>query len=119
MLDIEYNPSSSGGECYGLSTSSMVTWISDFVDAYHSSEGVYPMIYSTNDWWSTCTGNSDYFSNKRPLVLAWLGASSPGTIPGGGGYETISQNADSYAYGGDSDVFNGALEDLQRLATQG
>ncbi|KAI4157635.1 MAG: hypothetical protein LQ342_008119 [Letrouitia transgressa] len=114
MLDIEYNPS--GATCYGLSASSMVSWISDFVSTYHSKTGRYPLIYSTNDWWTTCTGNSKSFSTTCPLVLARYG-SSPGTIPGGWPFQTIWQNADSYTYGGDSDKFNGDLTQLKKLAT--
>lgn len=113
MLDIEYNPN--GATCYGLSASQMVSWIHDFVNTYYASEGVYPMIYTTNDWWTTCTGDSTAFSTTCPLVLARY-ASSPGTIPGGWGYQTIWQNTDSYAYGGDSDVFNGALSQLKAIA---
>ena len=33
-LDIEYNPN--GSTCYGLSASSMVSWISDFSNTYHA-----------------------------------------------------------------------------------
>lgn len=113
MLDIEYNPS--GDTCYGLSASSMVSWIASFVDTYHSAAGVYPMIYSTADWWSQCTGNSNAFSSECPLVLADYN-SSPGTIPGGWPYQTIWQNSDSYTYGGDSDIFNGDLTQLQAIA---
>lgn len=115
MLDIEYNPSGSN-ECYGLSQSSMVSWIKDFVDTYHSATGRYPMIYSTADWWTTCTGNSKEFSSTCPLVLARYG-SSPGTIPGGWSTETIWQNSDHYTYGGDSDIFNGDESRLKVLAT--
>ncbi|KAH8703118.1 glycoside hydrolase family 25 protein [Talaromyces proteolyticus] len=114
MLDIEYAPS--GNECYGLSASDMVSWITDFVNTYESATGRYPMIYSTNDWWSTCTGNSDAFSSNSPLVLADYN-SSPGTIPGGWPYQTIWQNSDSYAYGGDSDVFNGDETALKKIAS--
>lgn len=46
MLDIEYNPSSSGGTCYGLSASAMVNWISDFLNTYHSATGRWPLIYT-------------------------------------------------------------------------
>lgn len=113
MLDIEYNPS--GATCYGLSAASMVSWISDFVSTYHTKTGRYPLIYSTNDWWTTCTGNTSKFSSTCPLVLARYG-SSPGTIPGGWPFQTIWQNADSYTYGGDSDKFNGDLAGLQKLA---
>jgi hypothetical protein len=49
--DLEYNPS--GATCYGLSTTSMVNWITDFVNTYRAATGRYPMIYTTNDWWTT------------------------------------------------------------------
>jgi len=74
------------------------------------------MIYTTNDWWTTCTGNSKAFSSTCPLVLARYG-SSVGTIPGGWGYQTIWQYSDSYTYGGDADTFNGELSNLKKLAT--
>ena len=113
MLDIEYNPS--GATCYGLSHASMVAWVKDFSNTYHAKTGVYPMIYSTADWWNQCTGNSAEFHTTNPLVLARYG-SSPGTIPGGWPFETIWQNADSYKYGGDSDIFNGSLDQLKKIA---
>lgn len=79
MVDLEAGPDS---KCYGLSTSSMVSWIQDFSDQYHSSSGRYPLIYANRDWWTTCTGDSSAFSSTSPLVLAsWN--DSPGTIPGG------------------------------------
>lgn len=115
MLDIEYNPS--GATCYGLSASAMVSWIRSFVDTYHGATGRWPMIYSTNDWWRTCTGNSAAFSTTCPLVLARYSSSGPGTIPGGWPYQTIWQNSDSYAYGGDSDIFNGGITNLKKLAS--
>ncbi|KAH6634915.1 glycoside hydrolase family 25 protein [Chaetomium sp. MPI-SDFR-AT-0129] len=112
MLDLE---SSSSSQCWGLSAASMVSWIKAFSDRYHSRLGVYPLIYTNPSWWSACTGNSNAFVSTNPLVLARY-ASSPGTIPGGWPYQTIWQNSDSYAYGGDSEIFNGDLAGLQRLA---
>lgn len=91
MLDIEYGANS---ECYGLSQSAMVAWIKDFVNEYHALTTRWPMIYTTNDWWTTCTGNSNAFSSTCPLVLARY-ASSPGTIPGGWPYQTIWQFNDA------------------------
>lgn len=116
MLDIEYNPY--GSECYDLSQSDMVSWIQDFVDTYNSAVGRPPMIYSTADWWSTCTGDSTAFSQDCPLVLARY-ASSPGSIPGGWPFESFWQNSDSYAYGGDSDLWNGSEANLQTFAKGG
>lgn len=114
MLDIEYNPSG-GNTCYGLGHTSMIHWIREFVDTYHSTTGVYPMIYTTAGWWKTCTGNSHAFHDQCPLVLARY-ASSPGAIPGGWPFETIWQNSNQYAHGGDSDIFNGSLEQLKKIA---
>ncbi|KAK3497512.1 N,O-diacetylmuramidase [Neurospora hispaniola] len=113
MIDLE---SVSGkATCYGLSTSAMVSWIKSFSDRYHSKTGRYPMIYTNYSWWSKCTGNSKSFATTNPLVLArW--SSSVGTIPGGWSYQTIWQNADTYTYGGDSDIFNGSLDRLKALA---
>jgi GH25 family lysozyme M1 (1,4-beta-N-acetylmuramidase) len=116
-LDIEYNPY--GAECYGLSQSSMVSWIWDFVNEYAAKEGVYPVIYSTTDWWSTCTGNYSGFAAYDPLWIANYSASGGGTLPDGWGYYTFWQYADSGSQPGDQDVFNGAYSQLQVLADKG
>jgi GH25 family lysozyme M1 (1,4-beta-N-acetylmuramidase) len=116
-LDIEYNPY--GAECYGLSQSSMVSWVKSFVNEYAAKEHVYPVIYSTTDWWSTCTGNSSAFSSQDPLWVANYSASGGGTLPNGWGYYTFWQYADSGSLPGDQDVFNGALSQLKTLATKG
>ncbi|QIW99810.1 hypothetical protein AMS68_005328 [Peltaster fructicola] len=115
MLDLENNPGS-GGQCYGLSQASMVQWVSDFIETYGATTGRYPMIYTTNNWWRTCTGNTGAFNQKSPLVLARY-SSSAGTVPGGWPYHTIWQNSANYAYGGDSDFFNGDENGLARLAS--
>ncbi|KAI0350891.1 glycoside hydrolase family 25 protein [Trametes cingulata] len=112
-LDIEYNPN--GAECYGLSASAMVSWIKDFSNTYHSETGVYPVIYTTTDWWKTCTGNSAAFASTNPLWLARY-ASSVGTLPAGWSYETFWQYADSGPNPGDQDEFNGSMQGLKNLA---
>lgn len=114
MLDLEYNPS--GDTCYGLSDSEMVAWIQDFVDTYRGETGRYPMLYTTADWWKTCTGDSSAFASTCPLVLARY-SSSPGSAPGGWPYHTIWQNSNKYAFGGDSDIFNGDEDGLKKLAS--
>jgi GH25 family lysozyme M1 (1,4-beta-N-acetylmuramidase) len=116
-LDIEYNPY--GSECYNLTQSQMVSWIWDFVNEYAFREGVYPVIYSTTDWWSTCTGNNSGFGAYDPLWVANYSASGGGTLPAGWGFYTFWQYADSGSLPGDQDVFNGALTQLQILATKG
>ena len=116
-LDIEYNPY--GDECYDLSQSAMVGWISDFVNEYASREGVYPIIYTTTDWWTTCTGDYSGFATEDPLWVANYSASAGGTLPAGWGYYTFWQYADSGSEPGDQDVFNGAYGQLQAFADNG
>jgi GH25 family lysozyme M1 (1,4-beta-N-acetylmuramidase) len=112
-LDIEYNPY--GAECYGLSKASMTSWIWSFVNEYAYRTGVYPVIYSTYDWWSTCTSSATGFASYDPFWIARY-ASTAGTLPAGYGYYTFWQYADSGSEPGDQDVFNGALSRLQALA---
>ncbi|KAJ5994602.1 hypothetical protein N7451_010326 [Penicillium sp. IBT 35674x] len=81
-----------------------------------SSTGRYPMIYTTADWWNTCTGDSTAFGDDYPLVLAQY-SSSISSVPSGWPYQSIWQNDDSYTYGGDSDLWNGSEKSLQTFAT--
>ncbi|KZT20844.1 glycoside hydrolase family 25 protein [Neolentinus lepideus HHB14362 ss-1] len=119
-LDIEYNPN--GAKCYGLSASAMVSWISDFSNTYHSHTKRYchhhtlqSVIYTTTDWWTTCTGNSAAFASNNPLWIARY-SSSVGTLPAGWSYETFWQYADSGSSPGDQDRFNGDAAGLRRYA---
>jgi len=73
------------------------------------------MIYTTTDWWTTCTGNNGDFGSTCPLVIARYG-SSAGTLPNGWPYETFWQFADSGKFPGDQDVFNGDAAGLKRMA---
>ena len=117
MLDIEYNPY--GSECYGLSGSQMSSWIWDFVNEYAARTGVYPVIYSTTDWWNTCTSQDTNFANYDPLFIANYVASGGGPLPPGWGFYTFWQYADSGSEPGDQDVFNGPYSQLQVLAKNG
>lgn len=112
VLDIEYNPYD-GGTCYGLSASSMVSWITAFVTEYKAKTGRDAVIYSTTDWWKTCTGNSTKFSGTNPLWVARY-ADSVGELPGGWPYYTFWQNTSTPL---DGDLFNGTLDRLKVLAT--
>ncbi|KAF8609739.1 glycoside hydrolase family 25 protein [Ceratobasidium sp. AG-I] len=109
-LDIEYNPY--GATCYGLSAASMVSWIKSFSDQYHSSTGRYPTIYTTTDWWTTCTGNSAAFASTNALWIARY-ASAVGTLPAGWAYHTFWQYSSSPI---DQDYFNGDAAGLVRYA---
>jgi GH25 family lysozyme M1 (1,4-beta-N-acetylmuramidase) len=113
MLDIEYNPY--GATCYGLSHASMVSWIHAFINEYHAKTGRWATIYSTTDWWTSCTGNNSGFASNDPLFIARY-ASSAGTLPAGWGFYTFWQYADSGTFPGDQDVFNGSAARLLALA---
>jgi GH25 family lysozyme M1 (1,4-beta-N-acetylmuramidase) len=73
-LDIEYNPY--GPECYGLSHARMVSWVSAFTAEVRRLTGQRPIIYSTADWWNTCTGGSTGFGSD-PLWVAAYGSEGP------------------------------------------
>ncbi|GAA1670856.1 lysozyme [Fodinicola feengrottensis] len=113
-VDMEWNPYS-GGDCYGLSTASMVSWIKAFSNEYHAKTTRYPVIYTATAWWSECTANKGNFSATNPLWLANYNG-SPGTMPYHWGTYTIWQSADHGTFPGDQDVFNGAYDRLQALA---
>ncbi len=74
-----------------------------------------PSIYTTTDWWTTCTGNSGAFGSTNPLFVARY-ASTVGTLPAGWGFYTFWQYADAGTFPGDQDYFNGAIDRLQALA---
>lgn len=117
-LDIEYNPY--GSSCYGLSPKAMVGWITDFLGRYQALSGRYAVIYTTADWWKTCTGNHNGFSNNHPLWLARY-ASSRGSLPDGWGFHTVWQYTSSGKIGGisggvDRNYFNGNRSRLAALA---
>jgi GH25 family lysozyme M1 (1,4-beta-N-acetylmuramidase) len=76
ILDIEYDPYDSappGGdgtnECYGLSPAQMVAWIAAFTAEADRRTGQLPVIYTTQDWWAKCTGDSSAFT-ADPLWVA-------------------------------------------------
>jgi GH25 family lysozyme M1 (1,4-beta-N-acetylmuramidase) len=112
MLDIEYGSSST---CWGLSQASMRTWISSFVNEVHARTTRWATIYTTTDWWTTCTGNSSAYAANDPLFVARY-SSSVGTLPAGWPFYTFWQHADSGTFPGDQDYFNGAVTGLQNLA---
>jgi GH25 family lysozyme M1 (1,4-beta-N-acetylmuramidase) len=115
-LDIEYNPY--GSTCYGLSQSGMVSWISSFVNRYHYRTGRWASIYTTTNWWVTCTGNYSGFSSNDPLWIARY-SSTVGTLPAGWATYSFWQWASSGTFPGDQDVWNGSWDRLKVLACNG
>lgn len=116
VLDIEYNPY--GPQCYGLTSKQMVEWIDDFVTEYASRTHAYPVIYSTNGWWTSCTAGSSTFTTLDPLWIANY-STGPGALPGKWGFYTFWQYSDKGSLPGDQDRFNGALDRVKVLAAHG
>ena len=118
MLDLEYDPAAKDGEgdvCYGLSHDEMVSWIKDFVITYYRETRRAPMVYTTADWWKSCTADSTVVSKVSALVLARYD-DKIGEIPGGWTHASIWQYNDKFPLGGCSDVFTGNYRQLRELA---
>jgi GH25 family lysozyme M1 (1,4-beta-N-acetylmuramidase) len=85
LLDIEYDPyvtSDHTNSCYGLSASAMVNWITGFDNEIQAQTGRLPIIYTTADWWHTCTGGSTAFGQNPMWVADYTTAASP-ALPAG------------------------------------
>jgi GH25 family lysozyme M1 (1,4-beta-N-acetylmuramidase) len=85
LLDIEYDPyvnSDGTNSCYGLSKSAMVSWIAGFDSEVQAKTGRLPIIYTTANWWSTCTGGSTAFGQTPMWVADFTTAASP-ALPAG------------------------------------
>ncbi|WP_175609272.1 GH25 family lysozyme [Streptacidiphilus griseoplanus] len=114
VLDIE-------GDCYGLSQSSMRSWILDFYNTYKSRTTRDIVIYTSPSWWSTCTGGWTGMASRSPLWVAhWTTAASP-TVPTGFSAWTVWQYSSTGSVSGvsgnvDRDKFNGSRDRLLALA---
>jgi GH25 family lysozyme M1 (1,4-beta-N-acetylmuramidase) len=113
MLDIESGTTVGLANCYGLSTSAMVSWISGFVNEVRAKTGSPTMIYTGAGFWNPCTASSSAFRSNFLFVANWSSAPTP--LPGGWSGWTLWQYADSGSLPGDQDVFNGTLAQLHQL----
>jgi GH25 family lysozyme M1 (1,4-beta-N-acetylmuramidase) len=85
MLDLEYNPyapADGGNQCYGLTPSAMVSWVSSFVAEATTDTGAAPIIYTPPNWWAACTGNSTAFGGDL-LWVPSFSVNAPSTLPAG------------------------------------
>lgn len=114
-VDLENDPyvnsETGANNCYGLSPSAMVTWISQFLTEIKAKLGTskVPMIYTTANWWNTCTGASTAFSGY-PLWLAAYQVTNP-ALPAGWANPTMWQ----YSNNGTVSGISGSV-DLDELA---
>jgi GH25 family lysozyme M1 (1,4-beta-N-acetylmuramidase) len=79
-LDIEYNPY--GAECYGLSNTAMVSWITRFDAEVRAKTGQEPIIYTAPPWWQKCTGGVSNF-RQLPLWVPDVNSASSPILPAG------------------------------------
>lgn len=127
VLDIEYNPYAGrtingfnfGDACYNMAGSKMVAWIAEFGNRVRSLTGRYPVIYTTTDWWTRCTGNSASFGKYPLWIAAYPSApsSSPGALPAGWSNYSFWQYSSTGPFAGDSNIWNGDLASLRRFAS--
>jgi GH25 family lysozyme M1 (1,4-beta-N-acetylmuramidase) len=101
-VDLESDPyvnqETNSNQCYGLSTSAMVSWIQSFITEMKTDTGKTPVIYTTTSWWNACTGDSSAFK-ADPLWIASYGVSVP-SIPSVWGNLTFWQYSESGAVAG-------------------
>lgn len=116
VIDIEYNPDSPQTPCYGLTPDQMTAWLLDFATTVDNRIGRWPVIYSTTNWWTMCTGNTPALAANCPLWIARYDT-VVGPLPNGWRDYTLWQHADSAPnLPGDQDYFNGTTTDLQAFA---
>jgi GH25 family lysozyme M1 (1,4-beta-N-acetylmuramidase) len=100
MLDIEYNPY--GSECYGLSQSSMRSWIAQFSSEVQAKTGQEPIIYGPGPWWQDCTGGTSRFGQFPLWVPDWTTASRPRLPNGWSNYAFWQYSSDGTVRGIDA-----------------
>src|SRR5215469_1752251 len=123
MLDLEYDPYNKTdhlNECYGLTPSAMVSWISSFMTEATTLTGAAPVIYTPANWWDTCTGGSTAFGGDVIWIPAYSVA-TPGTLPAGWNTWAMWQYTSSGSVPGitgavDLDYFSGGPQAEQTAA---
>ncbi|WP_235436411.1 GH25 family lysozyme [Arthrobacter sp. RIT-PI-e] len=116
LLDVEYNPYPSlGNSCYNMSATQMVNWIKDFSRTVYNRTGRLPMIYTTADWWNTCTGSSRAFAD-HPLHIASYNNSGAGRMPAGWTGYDVWQYTEHGPVVGDWNQWPASINALQAFA---
>lgn len=120
LLDVEYGYNST---CWGLSPAAMVNWIADFSNTVLAKTGTRPAIYTTANWWNTCTGSSRAFSANPFFVAQYptstTASSKPASLGASWSKWTFWQWSSTGPFPGDSDVFNGTMAALTLMAKGG
>jgi GH25 family lysozyme M1 (1,4-beta-N-acetylmuramidase) len=105
------------GDCAGKTPASMVQWIHQFADRYKQRTSRDVVIYTTRNWWNTCTGGNGSFAATNPLWHAEPDSSPQ--VPNGWTTYTFWQYGQGSVLGiignVDLDVFNGSDDQLTRF----
>ena len=97
----------------------MRSWIASFVNQYHARTGRWATIYTTTDWWTTCTGNYQRLRRQRPAVDRPLLQHRRAPCRPAGATYSFWQWSSSGIFPGDQNVWNGTLDRLKVLACNG
>ncbi|MFF1251252.1 lysozyme [Pseudarthrobacter sp. NPDC058329] len=127
VLDFEFNPYEGrtingfyfGNTCYGMSPAQLQSWVRDFGNALRSMTGRLPVIYTNTNWWNQCLGNPSGFGDYPLWVAAYPNSptNNAGPVPTGSwGTYSIWQYSSTGPFAGDSNVWNGDYQSLQRFA---
>ncbi|MFF1382723.1 lysozyme [Arthrobacter sp. NPDC058288] len=127
VLDFEFNPYEGrtidgfyfGNTCYGMSPSQLTAWVRDFGNTMQALTGRLPVIYTNTMWWKQCTGDAAGFGNYPLWVAAYPSSATndAGAIPSSWSSYSIWQYSSTGPFAGDSNVWNGTYQMLQRFAT--
>ncbi|WP_249777172.1 GH25 family lysozyme [Arthrobacter sp. C9C5] len=126
VLDIETNPYAGqtidgfyqGNACYDRSPSQLASWVRDFGNTMKSLTGRLPMIYTNTSWWKQCTADAAGFGAYPLWTANWPSSATnyAGPLPASWNSYSVWQYSESGPFAGDSNVWNGDYEGLQRFA---
>ncbi|HEX6968513.1 MAG TPA: GH25 family lysozyme [Micromonosporaceae bacterium] len=120
-VGLEWNPY--GATCYGLTTTQMRQWITDFYNRYKARTGRDIVIHTTANWWNRCTGSWTGMATKSPLWIAHYTTAGGPALPAGWSSTTWTfwqytgtGTVTGVAGAVDGSVFNGSRSRLLALA---
>jgi GH25 family lysozyme M1 (1,4-beta-N-acetylmuramidase) len=127
VLDFEFNPYEGrtingfyfGNTCYDMSPAQLQSWVRDFGNTVRTMTGRLPVIYTNTSWWNQCLGNPSGFGDYPLWIAAYPGSptNNAGPVPTGSwGTYSMWQYSSTGPFAGDSNVWNGDFQSLQRFA---
>ena len=127
VLDFEFNPYEGrtidgfyfGNTCYGMSPAQLTSWVRDFGNTMQALTGRLPVIYTNTSWWKQCTGDAAGFGSYPLWVAAYPSSATndAGPVPSSWSSYSMWQYSSTGPFAGDSNVWNGTYQMLQRFAT--